>query len=939
MTDQPRTKQELLEEISVLKQKNKELEELKSGRDLVEEALRESEKELRWLFKSMINAFVLFESVFDNDSKFVSYRFVYINDAYERITGVKNKEVKGKTVHEVWPETEPEWIKRYGEVAVTGASQSFELYHDPTKKLYLCNVYRPWNTKDRFCVIFEDITKRKKAEEALRESEKRFRELAELLPETVYETDMHGILTFVNRKAFDRFGYTQEDFAGGGFNALEMVVPFDRNRAFESIQKIMNGEAIGSNEYTMLRKDGSTFPAIIHSTIILHEGKPAGLRGLIVDIAERKRTEKALLESKVLLDATQQMTKTGGWEWDVEQHTMTWTDETYRIHDYTSAEIAPGSPEHIRRSIDCYDHDDRPVVEAAFRRCAEQGQPYDLELPFITKDKRRLWIRTAARPVFEGERVVKVIGNISDITDRKKTEEALRESEEKYRLTFNTSPDSVNINRLEDGLYVDINDGFTKLTGFTREDIIGKTSIEINIWDNPADRQKLVQGLRGKGYYENLEANFRRKDGSITTALMSARVIPLNGIPHIISITRDISEYRKIEKEKQDLQERLQRSEKMESLGLLAGGVAHDLNNVLGIVVGYAELLLLKESKSSEIRPLVVEIMSGGQKAASIVDDLLTLARRGVSGRNILNLNKIIADNQKSPEFINLSFHHPSVKIETDIDPDLLNISGSSVHLGKSIFNLASNACEAMPKGGVLTIKTANQYLDKPIHGYDEIREGDYVVLSVSDTGEGINAADMKRIFEPFYSRKVMGRSGTGLGLAVVWGTVKDHNGYINVESEEVKGSTFTLYLPVSREDLSAEHVAVPISEYMGKGESILIVDDVKEQRALATAMLKKLNYSVTGASSGEEAVAYLKEHKADLMVLDMIMDPGMDGLDTYRRVLEIHPQQKAIIVSGFSESDRVKAAQALGAGAYVRKPYVIEKLGLAVKKELDRLA
>jgi CheY-like chemotaxis protein len=243
-----------------------------------------------------------------------------------------------------------------------------------------------------------------------------------------------------------------------------------------------------------------------------------------------------------------------------------------------------------------------------------------------------------------------------------------------------------------------------------------------------------------------------------------------------------------------------------------------------------------------------------------------------------------------------------------------------------------------MPKGGIVTIKTSNQYLDKPIQGYDHIQEGDYVVLSVSDTGEGIHEADLKRIFEPFYTKKVMGRSGTGLGLAVVWGTVKDHHGYINVESEEGKGSTFTLYFPVTREDITAEAVAVTISEYMGQGESILVVDDVKEQRDLAAGMLRTLNYSVTSVSSGEEAVVYMKEHEVDLMVLDMIMDPGMDGLDTYRSVLEIHPKQKAIIVSGFSESDRVKTAKALGAGAYVRKLYVIEKLGLAIRDELQKV-
>ena len=182
-----------------------------------------------------------------------------------------------------------------------------------------------------------------------------------------------------------------------------------------------------------------------------------------------------------------------------------------------------------------------------------------------------------------------------------------------------------------------------------------------------------------------------------------------------------------------------------------------------------------------------------------------------------------------------------------------------------------------------------------------------------------------------------MGRSGTGLGLAVVWGTVKDHHGYINVESEEGKGSTFTLYFPVTREGITAEHIAVPISEYMGNGESILVVDDVKEQRDLAAGMLRTLNYSIASVSSGEDAVAYMKEHEVDLMVLDMIMDPGMDGLDTYRSILEIRPKQRAIIVSGFSESDRVRAAKDLGAGAYVRKPYIKEKLGLAVRKELDR--
>jgi len=523
-----------------------------------------------------------------------------------------------------------------------------------------------------------------------------------------------------------------------------------------------------------------------------------------------------------------------------------------------------------------------------------------------------------------------------DLESRLQAEYALKKSEEKYRLVVENANEAILV--AQDGLLKYINPMTLKILGYSDDLLTSRPFVEII---HPEDREKLfeahIKRMRGEETQPVQQFRAIARDGTIRLADSHAIMISWEGKPATLNYITDITERRQAEEEKQLLEERLNRAEKMESLGLLAGGVAHDLNNVLGIVVGYAELLLRDMDHSNSTRTKLLNVMEGGQKAAAIVQDMLTLARRGVAGKNVMNLNSIISDYKKAPEFEQLSAFHPNIQIRTELEPDLPNISGSSVHLGKTIFNLVSNASEAMLKGGVLTIKTANQYLDEPIHGYDEIREGDYVVLSVSDTGEGINKADLKRIFEPFYTKKIMGRSGTGLGLAVVWGTVKDHNGYINVQSEEGKGSAFTLYFPVTREELSAEAASVDISEYMGKGESILIVDDVKGQRNLAEEMLRKLNYGVTSVSSGEEAVTYLKEHRVDLMVLDMIMDPGMDGLDTYRSVLEICPKQRAIIVSGFSESERVKAVQALGAGAYVKKPYVIEKLGLAVRKELDR--
>jgi CheY-like chemotaxis protein len=250
--------------------------------------------------------------------------------------------------------------------------------------------------------------------------------------------------------------------------------------------------------------------------------------------------------------------------------------------------------------------------------------------------------------------------------------------------------------------------------------------------------------------------------------------------------------------------------------------------------------------------------------------------------------------------------------------------------------NLVSNASEAMPDGGTLFISTEGRYIERPMHGYNHVEAGDYCILRVQDNGIGISPEDLGKIFEPFYTKKAMGRSGTGLGMAVVWGTVTDHKGYIDVQSTEGKGTTFTLYFPITRQ-LPQEKSKLPIENYMGNGQLILVVDDGKEQRELALGMLKELGYSATTASSGEEAVNYMEKNSADLLLLDMIMEPGIDGLETYKRIVQFHPRQKAIIVSGFSETDHVKEAQRLGAGQYIIKPYTFETIGLALKKELDR--
>ncbi|MDY0039081.1 MAG: ATP-binding protein [Desulforhabdus sp.] len=426
-----------------------------------------------------------------------------------------------------------------------------------------------------------------------------------------------------------------------------------------------------------------------------------------------------------------------------------------------------------------------------------------------------------------------------------------------------------------------------------------------------------------------LQSVHQRSDGEIFPVEITAQHLKFHGIEYLCCFVRDVSE-------RIQLESQLQRAQKMEAIGSLVAGVAHDLNNILSGLVSYPELLLMDLPDGSPLREIVTIIRDSGHKAAAVVQDLLTLARRGVAAKEVLNLNEIISEYLLSPEFQDLCSFHSNVTFETCLDSDLLNVSGSPVQLLKVLINLVSNAAEAIPNGGRVTIETENRYIERPIKGYDEVREGDYVVLRVADTGGGISEQDLKRIFEPFFTKKVMGRSGTGLGMTVVWGSVKDHNGYIDIDSADGRGTSFSVYLPVTREGITPKEHDLSIEDYRGD-EKILVIDDIDEQRLIASAMLKKLGYSVATCASGEEAVEYLRKNRANLIVLDMILEGGMDGLETYQQILQVEPGQKAIIASGFSETGRVKQAEQLGAGAYLKKPYTLAKLGLAVRTALDK--
>jgi PAS domain S-box-containing protein len=531
----------------------------------------------------------------------------------------------------------------------------------------------------------------------------------------------------------------------------------------------------------------------------------------------------------------------------------------------------------------------------------------------------------------------------NQLSARKNLNDALilmKASENKLNSIVNTIPDIVF--RLDtSGKITFISSAISKYKR-QPEELIGKPILD---FVESEDRQIAVYRINerrtGNRATSNLELRLCLLPPAATTNhqgryfSVSAEGIYGNEKPDTRSFLGTQGIARDINKRKQ-LEYQLEKSQKVEAVGNLAAGVAHDLNNILSGLVSYPELLLLELPKDSPMRKGLETIQQSGQKAAAIVQDLLTLARRGISIDEVVNLNAIISEYLPSAEFIKIQRNHPQVRLETDLFAELLNIKGSSIHLSKMLMNLISNAAEAMPAGGRIVLKTRNRYLDTPQNAYEVIPEGEYVVLSVIDEGVGIAQKDLSRIFEPFYTKKRMGQSGTGLGMTVIWSTVKDLAGFIDVESHEGEGTRFDIYLPATRETMTEREPRIVLQDYVGT-EHILVVDDIPEQREIAVKMLGKLGYVVESVSSGEAAVEYVQSQKVDLIVLDMVMLPGMDGLETYQQIKSLHPDQKAIIASGFSESKRVKTLQKLGAGAYIRKPYTLEKIGLAVRSELNR--
>jgi signal transduction histidine kinase/ActR/RegA family two-component response regulator len=373
----------------------------------------------------------------------------------------------------------------------------------------------------------------------------------------------------------------------------------------------------------------------------------------------------------------------------------------------------------------------------------------------------------------------------------------------------------------------------------------------------------------------------------------------------------------------------------MESNARFAGGVAHDLNNILSGMITYPELLLMDLPEDSPLRKPLESIKRSGLRAADVISDLVTISKGLTGEKLVLNINTVVKAFFSSQTFRDLDEKSPNILIGVDLSPQLLNAVGSDTHITTIVRNLLVHGIEAVMDEGKVMIRTDNLYLDTPDLSLPGIPPGEYVTLSVTDTGLHIPQKDLAKIFEPYYCKKVLERSCSGLGLAIVWNMVRDSGGFIFAKSGE-NGSEYTVYFPASRSSLGiSQNRDSDTQGLVGNGEMVLIVDDDELQREIATAILQKAGYDVRSVSSGEKAIEFLQNGHADLIVLDMIMAPGINGYETYKRITAFRPGQKAIIASGFVRSTDVDNAQKLGAGRYVRKPYTVSELLCAVKSEL----
>ena len=648
--------------------------------------------------------------------------------------------------------------------------------------------------------------------------------------------------------------------------------------------------------------------------------------------AEREQVEFALRESEERYQKAQAIGRVGSWEYNIQTTRFWGSDEAKRIYGF-DPNADDFSTDEIERCIP-----ERKRVHQALVDLIEKDKEYNLEFDIITKDekKRKTIISLADLERDEAGRPIKITGVIQDITDRKKAELELRESEERYRLIADKTTDS--IWAMDSDLrFTYLSPSTERLFGYTVEEW---ETLEWEVFVHPDyldDVIRIYDVFKSNPQEDNTTASaiVRRKDGREMWVEFSASAVrdPSGGFMGVVGVTRDITERKRAEEEKQNLLSQLQHAHKMEAIGNLAGGIAHDFNNLLQAINGYTQLLLMDKTEKDLEHQKLTAIQKAGNRASALISQLLLFSRKADLDRRPLALN---LETENALKLLERTLPK-MVSIEFRSEADLWTILADPVQVEQILLNLGNNASDAMPGGGRLIIETENVVLDQNFADRNlGAQPGQYVLLTISDTGHGMDQATQRQIFEPFFTTKESGK-GTGLGLASVYGIVKSHGGYISCYSAVGRGTAFQIYFPAVEPSAVADSKEVEAGPLPGGIETILLVEDEEAVADVARQALEQFGYSVVTASTGEKALELFADKGADidLIVLDLGM-PGMGGHMCLKELLKLKPDQKVVIATGYSANEEVKNSMDAGAAGYIGKPYKLSDLLYTVRDVLD---
>ncbi len=770
----------------------------------------------------------------------------------------------------------------------------------------------------------QDITERKLSEEIIRKSEERLRTHLEQSPLGYIEFDSEFNIKEWNKSAEVIFGYTKEEILD---NHGSLLIPEHlKKEFFITFNELLNFRGKKLYTYPNITKTGETIICEWYNTPLINSnGSTLGVASLVIDVTKQKQAEKSLLKSEEFSRALIENSPLGISVRNTYGKLLSVNKAWQNIWGISNAQVKEfmsiDPKELLFNDQDRYINRWIPQLEKVYK---EGGQFYIPELPLTTQSSTGTkWVSQTFYSINnENNSVDHVVIITHDITERKEAEMAVIESEEKFKNIANHMFDVITTIDLS-GKLLYVSPSIRRVFGYTPENLIGKNIMEFVPGDEiPHALESFDMSAQGK-LVEHFPSEFIKKDNSIAKIQVNALPVYKDGeIIGAQAILHDVTEETRL----QELESRAQR---LEAAGSIAGQIAHDFNNLLAPMTAYPDFIREELPEGHPALEYLDDIERSAYQIADINQQLLTLGRRGHYNQEPLNLNDIIPFAIK--ENVKIT---DSLICKLDLAGDLKNMMGGNAQIYRVISNLLINASDAVHGSGKIIIKTENINLIKVSSKINQVPKGSYVKLTVKDNGYGIPEDKITKIFDPFFTLKTTDKKrGSGLGLSVVDTVVKDHDGYIDLITKEGVGTSFYIYFPITNDSVKPEEV----ESFLGGNESLLVVDDDNVQREVTCKLLNKLGYNITTVNSGEKAIEILKLNQFDLLILDMVMPLGIDGATTYQKALEINPDQKAIIVSGYSETDRVTKAQSFGAGEFIKKPLTQKIIAKAVRKELNR--